>query len=457
MTIKYNGKVLNGEALEAIKELADNLKCPLLFLIVQLYYESYWGNSAVGKADNNWAGMTFPSGCSYDSFTRPSGVQVTRGLKRPAREGGHYMHYQSVGDFIKDWGYLLRQGGSYQVAGAATVKDATRGLFRVGGARYDYATCNIPENDPNASSKRFQSYYSGIKALSDAMIRENGSYLTDQVKGANTMPKTAVNLVNFAKKWIGSAKWGSNHQYIVNAYNKIRPLPRGYAVKYSDDWCDTFVSFVAHQTGYYDLIGAECGVERHKDIFKSKGIWKGRVKPQVGDIVIFNWSGNPNSWGNHIGIVAGVSGSQITTIEGNTSTATNGSIVAYKTYAYNSVYIQGYARPRYNDGEQKIKDQPKVNRSVGELARDVIAGKLGNGNQRKAILGDQYEEVQKEVNRLLSGGQDAPALIDKKKKEALKKLESTITDQDKNLIAQKILNLVKVEDITRVINEVLEK
>jgi N-acetylmuramoyl-L-alanine amidase len=42
--------------------------------------------------------------------------------------------------------------------------------------------------------------------------------------------------------------------------------------------------------------------------------------------------------------------------------------------------------------------------SVSDIARDVIAGKYGNGEARKAALGSRYVEVQAEVNRILSGG-----------------------------------------------------
>ena len=41
---------------------------------------------------------------------------------------------------------------------------------------------------------------------------------------------------------------------------------------------------------------------------------------------------------------------------------------------------------------------------VGELARRVINGEFGNGDARKAALGDRYSEVQAEVNRILGGG-----------------------------------------------------
>lgn len=51
-------------------------------------------------------------------------------------------------------------------------------------------------------------------------------------------------------------------------------------------------------------------------------------------------------------------------------------------------------------------------KSVGQLADEVIAGKWGNGSERRARLeaaGYNYSEVQAEVNRKLSGGSSRPA------------------------------------------------
>ena len=42
--------------------------------------------------------------------------------------------------------------------------------------------------------------------------------------------------------------------------------------------------------------------------------------------------------------------------------------------------------------------------SVTELAQAVIRGDYGNGDARRAALGDRYDEVQAEVNRILGGG-----------------------------------------------------
>lgn len=44
-----------------------------------------------------------------------------------------------------------------------------------------------------------------------------------------------------------------------------------------------------------------------------------------------------------------------------------------------------------------------VEKSVDELAKEVLAGKHGNGEQRKKSLGSRYDEVQKRVNEILSG------------------------------------------------------
>lgn len=47
--------------------------------------------------------------------------------------------------------------------------------------------------------------------------------------------------------------------------------------------------------------------------------------------------------------------------------------------------------------------------SVTDLANRVIAGEFGNGDERKAALGDRYDEVQAEVNRILGGGGSSSA------------------------------------------------
>lgn len=59
---------------------------------------------------------------------------------------------------------------------------------------------------------------------------------------------------------------------------------------------------------------------------------------------------------------------------------------------------------RINPTEYLEKDlfTKKVNKSVEELAKEVIAGKYGNGEERKKALGDRYAEVQTRVNEILA-------------------------------------------------------
>jgi N-acetylmuramoyl-L-alanine amidase len=45
---------------------------------------------------------------------------------------------------------------------------------------------------------------------------------------------------------------------------------------------------------------------------------------------------------------------------------------------------------------------PKPSKSIDQLAKEVIAGKLGNGDARKKALGSQYDAVQKRVGELLN-------------------------------------------------------
>ncbi|MDW8574910.1 peptidoglycan amidohydrolase family protein [Streptococcus suis] len=156
--LSFNGAVLKKDVLEKI--LANCKKHDILpsYALTILHYEGLWGTSAVGKADNNWGGMTWTG-----QGNRPSGVTVTQGTARPSNEGGHYMHYANVDDFLTDWFYLLRAGGSYKVSGAKTFSEAVKGMFKVGGAVYDYAASG------------FDSYIVGASSRLKAIESENGT------------------------------------------------------------------------------------------------------------------------------------------------------------------------------------------------------------------------------------------------------------------------------------------
>lgn len=210
------------------------------------------------------------------------------------------------------------------------------------------------------------------------------------------MATTVTNILNEARKHLGVVGGSAKHKAIIDKYNSVKPLPVGYAVKYTDNWCDAFITFLAIQTGATDIVGRECGVQRHIDIFKQKGIWNedGRVTPKSGDIITFAWSKNVQSndnWADHIGIVESVSNGVITTIEGN-----YGNAVKRRTIKVGHGNIRGYARPKY-----ATQTNTSTTKTITDLAHEVIAGKHGTGDARKKALGSQYNAVQAKVNELL--------------------------------------------------------
>ncbi len=171
---------------------------------------------------------------------------------------------------------------------------------------------------------------------------------------------TAKQILNQAKKWLGYSEENGKFKIILDIYNSHKPLARGYAIKLSDEWCDAFVSACAIACGAVDIIGTEVGVPKHVDIFKNKGIWLGRVKPQQGDVIVFDWDGNGS--GDHIGYVYSVDGNYIITIEGNYNEE-----VAKRIITYNHPVILGYARPKYETSEkddETSKDDKKTTNEV---------------------------------------------------------------------------------------------
>ena len=169
------------------------------------------------------------------------------------------------------------------------------------------------------------------------------------VKGAATGNGSGAlnNVLSIAQSYLGVEMGSAEHKKIVDAYNSVNPKPVGYTVKYSDDWCDVFVTTVFQQAGLSSLIGRECGVQRHIGIMQQKGIWQGKVLPKAGDVITFDWDGG--GFADHIGIVESVKDGIVTTIEGNSSpyTSSGKTKVNRKTYNWNASYIKGYARPNY--------------------------------------------------------------------------------------------------------------
>ena len=167
------------------------------------------------------------------------------------------------------------------------------------------------------------------------------------------------------------------------------------------DWCDVFFDWL-----FVKSFGAEIGRKMLYQPLKSLGAGVGYSKqyyiengaftknPQIGSQIFF---GN-----SHTGIVTGFDSTYVYTIEGNTGGG-NGQ-VQRKVYAKASLNISGYGIPDWKL-VLNIPDAPKDSLDeIDKVAREVIAGKWGNGSARKKKLeaaGYNYDYVQKRVNYLL--------------------------------------------------------
>lgn len=211
---------------------------------------------------------------------------------------------------------------------------------------------------------------------------------------ATKIRKTASTFVALAKAYIGYNEKDGSHKKIIDIYNSREPRARGYKVSYNDAWCATFVSAISISLGYEDIVPPECSCYYMIEQFKKLGVFvenENRI-PNVGDIVFYDWQdngkGDNKGVPDHVGIVTSVTGSKFTVVEGNLSNS-----VKTRTLSKNSKNLRGFAVPKWD-----------VEKSLDEIAREVILGRWGNGSTRKELLtkaGYNYTEVQNRVNEML--------------------------------------------------------
>ena len=222
-----------------------------------------------------------------------------------------------------------------------------------------------------------------------------------------TKSKTAEKFVAQAQKWVGRKESDGTHKEIVDIYNSHKPLARGYAVKYTDSWCATFVSAVAIETDCTDLVPTECSCQQMIELFKKIGCWVENENrtPNVGDIIFYDWEDNGNGdntgWSDHVGIVEKASNGYMTIIEGNYNDA-----VGRRVIAVNARYIRGYGVPKFEAEKTSDSEIPNnTKKSIDEVAQDVIKGLYGIGHEiRKKKLeaeGYDYETVRARVNQII--------------------------------------------------------
>lgn len=178
LSLTYGGVTLSDSQVRYIvKNVVDKLACVGSFPLVCFFSESRWGTSTVGQSCNNWAGMSY-TGSKQSNIKRDSGVTCYKCLARPSGEGGAYFGYNSFPDFLTDWIYLFRRQGYYRVYGKKSFAECVKGMFKYGGAIYDYAVSS------NNSQSNYNSYFSLMNGVRNS-INANNNNLLDKIDSGN--------------------------------------------------------------------------------------------------------------------------------------------------------------------------------------------------------------------------------------------------------------------------------
>ena len=164
-----------------------------------------------------------------------------------------------------------------------------------------------------------------------------------------------------ARLWLGRREADGSHKEIIDIYNQIVPLPRGYRLQYNDPWCAGFVSALAQTLGLTDRIFPECGCGPMVEQYRKAGRWMedDAYVPQPGDVIFYDWQdsglGDNRGEPDHVGLVLTAEGDRITEIEGNC-----GHAVAIRTLFRDGRYIRGYGLPDYAAAASDMTEENRV-------------------------------------------------------------------------------------------------
>ena len=182
--------------------------------------------------------------------------------------------------------------------------------------------------------------------------------------------------ISIADAEVGYREGANNHTKYGDTMHELQPrnMDKNAA------WCDAFVDWVIYQTCKRFGYGAEtarqvlCGdfddyTYNSVALYKKAGRWA--QTPKRGDQIFFGGSG-------HTGIVTGVAGGIVNTIEGN-----KGDKVTRCSYSKSSPSIIGYGRPKYEliggtISESEEYDMPQIQRGSKGKAVKILQIILGD-------------------------------------------------------------------------------
>ena len=220
-----------------------------------------------------------------------------------------------------------------------------------------------------------------------ANIDINKAYLTAEqwramakgtsTKATETPKQNPIDVaISIADAEVGTHEGANNHTKYGDEMHALQPRN----MDKNAPWCDAFVDWVIYKTCQRFGYGAEmakkvlCGdfddyTYNSVALYKKAGRWFST--PKRGDQIFFGGSG-------HTGIVTGVAGGIVNTIEGN-----KGDKVTRCSYSKSSPSIIGYGRPRYEliggtIPESEEYDMPQIQRGSKGKAVKILQIILGD-------------------------------------------------------------------------------
>lgn len=194
---------------------------------------------------------------------------------------------------------------------------------------------------------------------------------------------TASKVVNYAKKYVRSAKYGS-----PNKFTKWYGFG-GQAVP----WCAIFVYYCLCQTGGKTLM-AGCSNKAYCPTIWNWAKKKGYTKPssataKKGDLVLFDWE--KDGVCDHIGFIIKDNGNgTVQTVEGNTSNTNNGNGGCVQIRERSKSLIKGYVRLPYAKAKKSAKKGKRYSGAFPKLPK--------RGYFKKGDKGTEVKKLQKFLN-----------------------------------------------------------
>ena len=190
------------------------------------------------------------------------------------------------------------------------------------------------------------------------------------------MTEDAIRQRVVAEAWklLGIKEGTAGHKRIVDGYNSLKKLPRGYKLKYTDAWCAATMSYIGITLGIPHVILPEVGCGPMIELYKKAGRWEERddYVPRPGDLVMYDWqaqSGECTGAPDHVGMVESVKGKTITVIEGNYDNQ-----VKRRDICVEYVKVRGYCLPDYASLARRFTDVDPGSWYADKVARAAQLG-----------------------------------------------------------------------------------